>query len=173
MRYFFLWLVLLFMVALSFFGNFRRWEKFCKNTCFKFLAIISIVLLPSSRFNLHIFFRLLCRTPIIEMPSLNRNVKVTCENCGTQTTKLNLARHKKRCSVGTLHCTQCPNFSTKSQNYLNYHIAKKHSAPKPHVTFKCKLCYQEFPGFYALSQHRNTKHGMQTGSGTKMGTWNL
>ena len=98
------------------------------------------------------------------MPSLNRNEKVTCENCGTQTTKLNLARHKKRCSVGTLYCTHCPNLSTKSQNDLIYHIAKKHSAAKPEVTFKCKLCYQKFPGFYAIRQHRNTEHGMLIGS---------
>ena len=70
------------------------------------------------------------------MPSLYRNEKVTCENCGTQTTKLNFARHKKSCSAGTLYCPQCPNFFTKSQNDLNYHIAKKHSAPKPEVTFK-------------------------------------
>ena len=101
------------------------------------------------------------------MPSLNRNEKVTCENCGTQTTKLNLARHKKSRSAGTLYCTQCPNFSTKSQNDLNYHTAKKHSAPKPDITFKCRLCFQEFPGFYALRQHRNTQHTMQTGSGTR------
>ena len=100
------------------------------------------------------------------MPSLNRNEKVTCDNCGTQTTKLNLERHKKRCSIGRLYCTPCPN-STKSQNDLNYHIAKKHSALKPDVTFKCKLCYQEFPGFYALRQHGNTQHGMQIGSGTR------
>ena len=101
------------------------------------------------------------------MPSLNRYEKVTCENCGTQTTKLNLARHKKSCSAGTLYCTQCPNFSTKSLNDLNYHIAKKHSAPKFDVTFKFKLSYQEFPGFYALRQHRNTQHGMQIGSATR------
>ena len=101
------------------------------------------------------------------MPSLYRYEKFTCENCGTQTTKLNLARHKKSCSADTLFCTQCPNFSTKSQNVLNYHIAKKHSAPKLDVTFKCKLCYQEFPGFYALRQHRNTQHGRQIGSGTR------
>ena len=101
------------------------------------------------------------------MPSLNRYEKVTCENCGTQTTKLNLVRHKKTCSVGTLYCTQCPNFSTKSRNDLNYHIAKRHSAPKLDATFKCKLCFQEFPGIYALRQHRNTQHGMQIRSGTK------
>ena len=57
--------------------------------------------------------------------------------------------------------------STKSRNGLNYHFAKKHSAPKVDVTFKCKLCYQEFPGFYALRQHRNTQHRIQIGSRTK------
>ena len=40
----------------------------------------------------------------------------------------NIERHKKICSAGTLYCTNCPNFSTKSQNDLNYHIAKKHRA---------------------------------------------
>ena len=103
------------------------------------------------------------------MPSLDRYKKVTCENCCTQTTKLNLARHKKSCSAGTLYCTQCPNFSTKSQNDLNYHVAKNHSAPKLDVTFNCKLCFQEFPGFYALRQHRNTQHGLQIGSGSRDG----
>ena len=29
------------------------------------------------------------------------------------------------------------------------------------------FCYQEFPGFYALRQHRNTQHGSQIGSGTR------
>ena len=101
------------------------------------------------------------------MPSLNRYEKVKCVNCGTQITKLNIARHKKSCSAGALYCTQYPDFITKSQNVLNYHIAKKHSTPKPDVTFKCQLCYQEFPGFYALRQHRNTQHGMQIGSGTR------
>ena len=49
----------------------------------------------------------------------------------------------------------------------NYHIDKKQSAPKLDVMFKCKLCCQESPGFYALRQHRNTEHGMQIGSGTR------
>ena len=101
------------------------------------------------------------------MPSLNWYENVTCENCCTQTTKLNLACHKKGCSVETPYCTQFPNFSTKSQNDLNYHSAKKHSAPRLDVSFKCKLWYQEFPGFYALRQHRNTQQGMQIRSGTR------
>ena len=155
------------MVALSFYGIFRICEKICQKNCYNFFAMISFALLPSSRFYLPVYFRLLSQTRIIEMPSLNGNEKVTCENCGTQTTKLYLARHKNRCSVGTLYCTQSPNFSTKSQNDLNYHNAKKHSAPKPDNTFKCKLCFQELPGFHALPQHRNAQHGMQIGSGTK------
>ena len=35
---------------------------------------------------------------------------------------------------------------------------KNHSAPKTDVTFKCKICYHEFPGFRALCQ-KNTQHG--------------
>ena len=99
------------------------------------------------------------------MPSLNGYEEVTCDNCGTQTTKLNLARDKKCCAAGTLNFSQCPNFFTISQNDLNYHIAKKHNAPKPDITFKFKLCYQEFPGFYALRQHKNSQHGPQMGFG--------
>ena len=54
----------------------------------------------------------------------------------------------------------------KSKNDLNYHVVKKHSAPRPDVTFKYKLCYQEIPGFYALRQHKNTQHEKHIGSGT-------
>ena len=102
---------------------------------------------------------------ITKMPSLNRNEKVTCENCGVQITKYHLARHKKRCSAGTLYCTQCPNFSTLSQDDLIYHIAKQHSAAGASKTYKCKLCYAEFPGFYASREHKNTQHGTQIGFG--------
>ena len=59
----------------------------------------------------------------------------------------------------------CPNFSTLSQDDLNYHIAKQHSAAVPSKTYKCKLCYVEFPGFYALGQHKNSQHGKQIGFG--------
>ena len=99
------------------------------------------------------------------MPSLNRNEKVTCENCGVQITKFNIARHKKSCSAGTLYCSQCPNFSTLSRDDLNYHIAKQHSAAGPSKAYKCNLCYAEFPGFYALRQHKKTQHGTQIGFG--------
>ena len=85
--------------------------------------------------------------------------KVTCENCGTQTKKLNLARHKKRCSVGTLYCTKSTNFSTTSQADLNYHIAKKYPRVRAKNTQKCKICLEKFSGFYALRKHSGSQHG--------------
>ena len=97
------------------------------------------------------------------MPSFIRKEKVACEHCGTQVTRSNIVRHKKRCSAGTLYCTQCPNFSTLSRDDLNYHVAKKHSVPRPTITNKCKLCHAEFPGFYGLRQNKNTQHGTPFG----------
>ena len=81
------------------------------------------------------------------MPSFLRKQNVPCEHCGT------------------FYCTQCPNFSTFSQDDLNYHVAKKPSVPKSSITYKCKLCHTEFPGFYAVRQHKNTQHGTQIGLG--------
>ena len=99
-----------------------------------FIGIGTVKLFHSSR-----SLQTILSTPINEMPSLNQK-KVTCDFWAPQTTKPNLARHKKRCSVRTLHCTYCSNFSTKSEIDLNYHFAKEQSAPKPNGTFKCKLC---------------------------------
>ena len=59
------------------------------------------------------------------------------------------------------------NFSTKSGDDLNYHIAKQHSAAGPSISYKCKQCHAEFPGFYALRQHKNTQHGTQIGLGAR------
>ena len=44
-RYFFLRVVLLFVVALSFYGSFRECEKQIESTCYKFFAIVSFALL--------------------------------------------------------------------------------------------------------------------------------
>ena len=101
------------------------------------------------------------------MPALDRNVKVTCGNCGTSVTKKNLSRHKSRCSGGTLYCTQYPNFSTLSQDDLSYHIAKQHSVAGLSKTYKCNLCHAELTGFYALRQHKNVQHGTQIGFGAR------
>ena len=96
------------------------------------------------------------------MPALDRNVKVTCGNCGTSLTKPNLSRHKLRCSGGTLYCPKCPNFFTKSRDDLNYHIAKKHSAAGPKNNHTCKECSIEFPSFYSLRHHKQRYHTAET-----------
>ena len=64
-----------------------------------------------------------------------------------------------------MYCPKFPNFSTKTRDDLNYHIAKQHNVAGPSITYKCKLCHAEFPGFYALRQHKNTQHGTQIGFG--------
>ena len=58
-----------------------------------------------------------------------------------------------------------PFFFTKSRDDSNYHIAKKHSVPRPSITYKCNLCHPEFTGFYALPPHKNTQHATQIGFG--------
>ena len=95
------------------------------------------------------------------MHALDRSVKVTCGNCGTSVTKKHLSRHKSRFSGGTLYFANCPNFSTKSRDDLNYHIAKKPATPPLRTTHKCKICFKEFSGFYALRQHKRSEHGLQ------------
>ena len=139
-------------------------KELFKIVYYKFSVIIFFELLKSRYFSFLLSFQIIVFfTNFTRMPSLNRYEKVTCENCGTHTTKLIRARHKKSCSAGAFYCSRCPYFFTKSQIDLIYHIAKKHSAPKPDITFKCKFCYAEFPGFYALRQHKNTQHGPQVG----------
>ena len=167
LRYLFFWLVLPFKVSLSFYGNFRKWEEYFKNTWYNFSAIISFALLQSSCFNFYVHLRSICLTPFTKMRSLNRYEKVKCENCGIQITKFNLARHKKICSAGTLCCTQCP-ISSQKHKVIWITIMLRSTAHQNLISLSSvNFCYQEFPGFYALRQHRNTQHGMQIGSGTR------
>ena len=92
------------------------------------------------------------------MPALDRNVKVTCEKCGTSITKKHLSRHKSRCSDGALYCPKCLNISTKSRDDINYHIAKQHSVAGPSITYKCKLYHAEFPALNASRKHKSIQH---------------
>ena len=41
---------------------------------------------------------------------------------------------------------------------MTSHIAEKHNVPKPVVKFSGKVCNEDFPRFYSLSQHENTEH---------------
>ena len=98
------------------------------------------------------------------MPALDRNVTVTCGNCGTSVTKNQLFQHKSRCIGGTLYCAICFNFFTKSRDDLYYQIAKKHAIPREKITHKCNFYFEEFSGFYALRQHKTNEHGIRVES---------
>ena len=140
LRYFLLFLILPFMVALSFYGIFRIWENlFEKNVqqvfCHCFICIATVKSLESS----HLFQTVLSNYYFWNAFD-NPKRKITCENCGTQTIRNYFVRQKKRCLVGPLYYTQCPKFSMKSRNDLNNHITKNQSAPELDVAFKCKLC---------------------------------
>ena len=70
---------------------------------------------------------------IMKILSLNNNHKVTSEKCGTETIRNILAR---------------PNFSTRSQADLNFHIARNHSLSQSKNVHNCQLCHQVFAGLF-------------------------
>ena len=96
------------------------------------------------------------------MPALIRKTKVTCDNCGTQTTRNNIARHNKRCSAGSLICPSCIIFSTETPAEMIHNIAKKHSKTTPSVVHMCKKCNKDVHGFYNLREHKQKEHGAHT-----------
>ena len=100
------------------------------------------------------------------MPSLISIEKVNCENCGTRTTRLHLARHEKRCSAGSVAFPSSTNFSTKSRAELKYHIAKKHSKASTRVD-ECKTCDKGFNSFYLLQKNRRKEYGEPKSSGAQ------
>ena len=57
------------------------------------------------------------------MPSLNRNERVACLECGREYTRRDALRHREHC--GVLNCSSC-NFYTYSSEELTNHIKKKH-----------------------------------------------
>ena len=168
------WLTALFMVGFSFCGryflswSFSIWYEVTINCLLQFdrhyfTCIARVKLVKNLPFQIILLWKNCQKYPT--MPALDRNVKVTCGYCGTSVTKKHLSRHKLSCSGGTSFCPKCPNFSTKSRHDLNYLIAKKHSVSRPSTTYKCTLCHAEFPGFYALRQHKNLQQGTQIGLG--------
>ena len=101
------------------FWTFHILYKVMSNTCYIF----------SSLFLFHCFsqvatsFTSTSETSLIQillkcLPS-KATKNIICENCGTQIRRRIFWRYT-RCSTGTLHSTQCPNFSTTSQTYLAF-----------------------------------------------------
>ena len=60
---------------------------------------------------------------LIEMPSLNRNERIACLECGREYTRLHASRPWKHC--GVLKCSNC-NFYTYSSEELTNQIKKKY-----------------------------------------------
>ena len=87
------------------------------------------------------------------MPSLNRNEKVQCGDCGNI-----YVRHPKSCQAGIISCPDCKYFTYNKQE-RNYHVAKKHAPSTSKQSTVCSSCEQEFPSYYSLQQHRRKEHG--------------
>ena len=94
------------------------------------------------------------------MPTLNRNEKVKCGDCGNMYIRQNAARHRKRCAKGVVSCPDCK-YSTYNQQEMSYHMAKKHDQPSSKQSTVCSSCEQEFPSYYSLQQHRRKEHGVK------------
>ena len=69
------------------------------------------------------------------MPSFNRNEKVFCQNCGTQTTRQILGNHKTRFFAATITYPPGANVSTNSRAETKFYIIKNHSATTARVCF--------------------------------------
>ena len=165
-------LVLPYMVALSYYRIIRLWKILFQKTCHKFFAIDSFALLPSSHFSLHVCFRLFRQTTITERLSLIRKEKHYMWKMWCPNYKKQFCAPQEEVISWNIVLYPLSQFSTKSQSDQKYHNAKKHSASNPLYTFKCNICYQEFPGFNALHQQKNTQHGKQTDQEQEMWMWN-
>ena len=76
---------------------------------------VTLALLQSSCYKLYVLFGNFSYTNMTQKSSLKRNKKTTGEYCGTQISRSIFWQHRSRCSIGTLHFTQSPIFSTTSQ----------------------------------------------------------
>ena len=98
---------------------------------------------------------------ITEKPCLNRNEKITCENCGTETTKWIIARHKKRCSVVTIMLQSLSHYlqNVPGRFELPWN-AQKESSVRANNAYKCKTCFDEDFAIWALRKHWWSQHGI-------------
>ena len=94
------------------------------------------------------------------MPSLNRNEKVQCGDCGNMYVRQHAARHRKRCQAGIISCLDCKYFTYNKQE-MNYQVAKKHAPSTSKQSTVCSSCEQEFPSYYSLQPHQRKEHGVK------------
>ena len=100
---------------------------------FSFFEAIQLIFLKKIGYILNLPFNF---SVLIEMPSLNRNERVACLECGREYTHKDASRHRRTC--GNLKCSNC-NFYTYNSKELANHFKKKHSQ------HNIKLCAQQSP----------------------------
>ena len=76
-----------------------------------------------------------------------------------ETRKGNIVRHKKKCCVETLYCTNFNKFATCQADF-NYHTAKNHPRMREKNTYECKICLEKISSSYALQHNRSIQHGV-------------
>ena len=124
LRYFLFWLALPFLLLV-----FRSWEKLFINTDYKFFAFFGLHRYRQMASIFTFLWEYSVKFLLLTCLRSIKTRKVTCDNSGAQTTQPNIARHKKRCSVGTLYCTHCPYFSANSQ-LISITILLRSTAPQ-------------------------------------------
>ena len=90
------------------------WYKILSNTCYIFPPLIFFHCFSRVATNFTFTSETSLILLLLKCLSSNATKKFTRENCETQT-KRNIFWRQMRCSTGTLHFTQCPNFSTTSR----------------------------------------------------------
>ena len=94
------------------------------------------------------------------MPSLNRNEKVQCGDCGNMYVRQHAARHRKSCQAGIISCPDCKYFNYNKQE-MNYHVAKKHAPSTSKQSMVCSPCEQEFPSYNIGEKNMGRNNGNQ------------
>ena len=79
-------------------------------------------------------------------------------NCGNEATAIST---QTALQLWNIVLSKLSNFCTKERVDLNYHFVKKHTTPREEFAHKCKICFREFTGFYALRQHKTSQHIIQ------------
>ena len=78
------------------------------------------------------------------MPALDRNEKVTCEDCDGECRRSDAARHRRRCEKQEEHkCSNC-HFCGKKQEETIYHVVKKQKLSSSKQSTVCSSCEKEF-----------------------------
>ena len=99
--------------------TFHIWYKVMNNTCYIFSPLFLFHCFNQVATNFTCTSENSLILPLLKCLRSNATKKITCANCGTQTRRSIFWRYT-RCSTGTLHFTQCPNFSTTSQTYFAF-----------------------------------------------------